>query len=75
MVWLLILFVVCANEAAANGDRLNRVAAASPRHRVRHNRGLDLPRRFARQTVAPAANLSWPMKRSADIEGDVILGE
>ncbi len=30
---------------------------------------------FTRQTVTTGTNMSWPVKRSADLEGDIILGE
>jgi hypothetical protein len=37
---------------------------------------LEMTRRYARQTVtAAASNMSWPIKRSADLEGDIILGK
>ncbi len=30
---------------------------------------------FTRQTVTTGTNMSWPVKRSADLEGDIILGK
>ena len=70
------------------GDATKHVATRPQpqhHHRLRHNHGLEFPRRFARQTmltstpvvaaaVAAAANMSWPVKRSVDLEGDIILG-
>ena len=44
-------------------------------HRLRHGHGLELPRRYARETGSTSSNISWPVKRSADVEGDIILGK
>ena len=46
-------------------------------HRLRHGHGsgLALPGRYARQTMTTSSNLTWPVKRSADVEGDILLGK
>ena len=81
----IVCFVLafCVNQIFASGVRGDvtlKHFSSSQRHRLRHSRGLELPRRFARQTATLTsspllANLSWPIKRSVDLEGDIILGE
>ncbi len=49
-------------------------------HHLRHkNWGFDAnfasTRRYVRQTPTMSPNMTWPVKRVANIEGDIILGE
>jgi hypothetical protein len=61
-----------------DAKRLNMMQNDAKRLEMMQNdaKRLEMTRRYARQTVtAAASNMSWPIKRSADLEGDIILGE
>ena len=78
--FVLICFVIFDTKVSATHRMNNKIHFHdTDTHQMRHwsryfDANLASARRYARQTMMTSSNMSWPVKRTANIEGDIILG-